>query len=102
VFRKARIADSNSSRGTLWIFATEATIPFHSLNIDTVFAMSPRAELAQQILKTMANGDSVSTEDAIQLRNWANTPNDAMLALDEVARNVLGQKRNTMLRSDQE
>jgi len=34
-------------------------------------------------------GQRVPTHDALQLRNWANNPEDAMLPLEEIARRIL-------------
>jgi hypothetical protein len=58
---------------------------------------SARAELARQILDTLAKGDPVSMQDAFQLRNWAVSPEDAMLSLAEIAVAILDQeeKRNS-------
>jgi hypothetical protein len=55
---------------------------------------SARAELARQILEMLAKGDSVSFHDAFQLRNWANSPEDAMLTLYEIAVAILDQEEN--------
>jgi hypothetical protein len=51
--------------------------------------MSRRAELAQRILKAMAEGILVSIADAFQLRNWANGTSDAVGTLEEIARHIL-------------
>jgi hypothetical protein len=53
-----------------------------------------RAELALQILEAQAQGLPVSFHDAIQLRNWAVRPEDAMLSLAEIARGILDQEEN--------
>jgi hypothetical protein len=57
--------------------------------------MSPRAELAQRVLKAMVAGISVSTVDALQLRNWANNTSDAVGTLEEIARHILEQENHT-------
>ena len=57
--------------------------------------MSPRAELAQRILRAMAEGISVSIADAFQLRNWANNTSDAVGTLEEIARHILEQENHT-------
>jgi hypothetical protein len=52
--------------------------------------MSARAQLARRVLRALASsGESVSTHDALQLRNWAATPEDAMLPLREIALRIL-------------
>jgi len=51
-----------------------------------------RAELARQVLNTLTRGQSVSTHDALQLRNWAVSPEDAMLRLEEIAHRILSQE----------
>ena len=56
---------------------------------------SPRAELARLVLDTLANGNRVSFHDAIQLRKWAVSPEDAMLPLAEIARRILDQEADT-------
>ena len=53
---------------------------------------SARAELARRVLEALARGDSVSFTDAIQLRNWAVRPEDAVLPLSEIALGVLAQE----------
>ena len=55
--------------------------------------MSPRAELAQHLLKTMAAGLQVSFTDAIQLRNWSVCPEDCVLPLEELALQILDQEK---------
>ena len=55
--------------------------------------MSPRAELAQRLLKTMAAGLQVSFPDAIQLRNWSVCPEDCVLPLEELALHILDQEK---------
>jgi|ERR1017187_7633251 hypothetical protein len=54
-------------------------------------SMSSRAELARRVLENLAQGDSVSTQDALQLRNWAVRPEDSVLTLDEIAHRILCQ-----------
>jgi hypothetical protein len=44
-----------------------------------------RAQLARLVLQMLASGDTVPPHDALQLRNWAKTPDDAMLAVEEIA-----------------
>ena len=56
---------------------------------------SPRAELAQRILRALAEGISVSIADAFQLRNWANKTSDAVGTLEESARHILKQENYT-------
>jgi len=53
--------------------------------------MSSRAELARRVLENLAQGDFVSTHDALQLRNWAVRPEDSLLTLDEIAHRILNQ-----------
>jgi hypothetical protein len=50
---------------------------------------SVRAQLARRVLETLAQGDSVSFDEAIQLRNWAVRPEDSLLPLAEIARAIL-------------
>jgi hypothetical protein len=56
--------------------------------------MSSRAELARRVLENFAQGDFVSTKDALQLRNWAVRPEDSVLTLDEIAHRILDQDEN--------
>jgi len=56
--------------------------------------MSDRAALAKQVLQTLASGEPVLERDALQLRNWAVTPTDAMLTLREVAKRILDDEEN--------
>jgi hypothetical protein len=56
---------------------------------------SARAELARRVLDILAKGDSVPFRDAIQLRNWAIRPEDAMLPLEEIAHGILKQENPT-------
>ena len=55
---------------------------------------SARAELARRILVMLTKGDPVPFRDAIQLRNWAVSPEDAMLSLAEIALAILDQEHN--------
>jgi hypothetical protein len=48
-----------------------------------------RAKLARQILEMLAHGHNVPESDALQLRNWAVHPEDAMLPLEEIAYRIL-------------
>jgi hypothetical protein len=50
---------------------------------------SARAQLARRILETLARGETVSTDDAFQLRNWAARHEDTLLPLAEIARSSL-------------
>jgi hypothetical protein len=54
--------------------------------------MSARAKLARLVLQMLASGDTVPAHDALQLRNWAETPEDAMLTLEEIALHILSQE----------
>jgi hypothetical protein len=54
--------------------------------------MSARAKLARLVLQTLASGHPVPAHDALQLRNWAETPEDAMLTLEEIALRILSQE----------
>ena len=56
---------------------------------------SAKIQLARRVLETLAQGDSVSLNDAIQLRNWAGCPEDSLLALAEIARAILDQEGNS-------
>jgi hypothetical protein len=60
---------------------------------------SARAQLARAVLQTLSEGRTVPLQEAIQLRNWAVDPRDAMLPLEEIARHILireeNQKANT-------
>jgi hypothetical protein len=53
---------------------------------------SARAELARRVVDILAKGDCVPFRDAIQLRNWAIRPEDAMLSLEEIAHGILKQE----------
>jgi CheY-like chemotaxis protein len=50
---------------------------------------SARAQLARRILEALARGETVSTDDAVQLRNWAACHEDTLLPLAEIARSIL-------------
>jgi hypothetical protein len=50
---------------------------------------SARIQLATRVLETLAQGDSVSLNDAMQLRNWADRPKDSLRPLAEIARAIL-------------
>jgi hypothetical protein len=54
-----------------------------------------RAELARLVLQTLASGDSVPALDALQLRTWALTPEDAMLSLEAIALLILSEAENS-------
>jgi hypothetical protein len=56
------------------------------------WAMSTRAELARLVLQMLRCGNHVATQDALQLRNWAACPEDAMLPLEEIACRILSEK----------
>jgi hypothetical protein len=55
---------------------------------------SRRTALAWRILEMISHGHTIPFDDAIQLRNWAITPEDAMLPLEEIARAILGETKN--------
>jgi hypothetical protein len=48
-----------------------------------------RGELARQVLHLLTQGQHVPERDALQLRNWAIRPEDAMLSLQEIACRIL-------------
>jgi hypothetical protein len=50
---------------------------------------SARIQLATRVLETLAQGDSVSLNDAMRLRNWADRPKDSLRPLAEIARAIL-------------
>jgi hypothetical protein len=58
------------------------------------FSRSVRAAFARQVLEMLAHGQPVSPNDAIQLRNWAIRPEDAMLSLEEIAHRILNQEES--------
>lgn len=53
-----------------------------------------RAELARRVLRTLIAGDVVTVSDAFQLRNWAVSPEDAMLSLEEIACHILEEEEH--------
>ena len=55
---------------------------------------SVRIQLANRVLETLARGESVSFDDAIQLRNWAVRPEDSLLPLAEIAHAILDREEN--------
>jgi hypothetical protein len=61
--------------------------------------MSARTELAGLVLQVLRDGQSVSVDDALQLRNWAVTYEDAMLPLEEIALHILREEENQNRRS---
>jgi hypothetical protein len=54
--------------------------------------MSSKAELAQRVLESLAAGHVVPTQDALELRYTAARPDDSLLTLQEIARNILNQE----------
>jgi hypothetical protein len=50
-----------------------------------------RVDLARRVLAAIANGQQVSTFEALQLRNWAIRPEHSMLSLREIALAILNQ-----------
>jgi len=54
--------------------------------------MSARSKLARLVLQMLACGEPVPAHDALQLRNWATTPEDAMLTLQEIALGILSEE----------
>lgn len=48
-----------------------------------------REQLAQRVLDQIARGMPVAEHDAFQLRNWALTPEDAVLSLRQIALRIL-------------
>ena len=56
--------------------------------------LSARAELARRVLQVLSVGRSVSTQEALQLRNWAGTAEEAILPLEEIARRILMREGN--------
>jgi hypothetical protein len=61
--------------------------------------ISPRAKLARRVLQALTNGDYIPEQDALQLRNWAVAPEDALLSLEEIAIRILREERNGESRS---
>jgi hypothetical protein len=60
--------------------------------------MSAKTELARRVLEALAEGHTVPSQDALQLRNWSVAAEDAMLPLDQIARRIL-QAENDKRRS---
>jgi hypothetical protein len=52
--------------------------------------MSAREELARRVLQVLSSGEPVDPNDALQLRCWALTPQDALLPLREIALRIWG------------
>ena len=55
---------------------------------------SAKIKLARRVLETLAQGDALSFDDAIRLRNWAGSPEDSLLPLAEIARAIMDRKKN--------
>jgi hypothetical protein len=53
--------------------------------------MSNRVDLARRVLENIARGHLASTLDAVELRNWAVSPEDCVLPLEEIAHRILDQ-----------
>jgi len=53
--------------------------------------MSSKAEVARRVLDTLAKGQTVSTHDALQLRNWTGCPEDSLLTLEQIAYSIVAQ-----------
>jgi hypothetical protein len=58
-----------------------------------------RIEFAPQILNMLTHGQPVPERDALQLRNWAVHPEDAMLSLEEIAYRILTEEDNSSARA---
>jgi hypothetical protein len=56
---------------------------------------SAKIQLARRVLENLAQGDSVSFDDAIRLRKWAVRPEDSLLPLAEIARAILDREENS-------
>jgi len=54
--------------------------------------MSARSTLARRVLQMLSSGDLVPALDALQLRTWALTPEDAVLSLEAIALLILSQE----------
>ena len=63
--------------------------------VDRLWCMSVRAELARLVLQMRQEGQPVPTDYALQLRNWAVSPEDALLSLEEIARRILNWEENS-------
>jgi hypothetical protein len=62
---------------------------------------SARIKLARRVLETLTLGDSVSFNDAIQLRNWAVRREDSLLPLVEIAHAILDREKNSNAKAAQ-
>jgi hypothetical protein len=58
-----------------------------------------RDELAREVLDLLAHCQHVPERDALQLRNWAVNPDDAMLSLQEIAYRILKQVDHSSARA---
>jgi len=56
--------------------------------------LSRKSELAQRVLTALTDGYEVPFVDAVQLRNWADCPEDSLLPLEEIARLILSTEEN--------
>lgn len=54
--------------------------------------MEARTKLARNVLEMLEHGYAVPTHDALQLRNWAISPQDATLSLKEIAHRILSHQ----------
>jgi len=61
--------------------------------------MSAREELARLDLQMLREGQRVPIDDALQLRNWAVTPEDALLPLEQIALHILREEESHNQRS---
>jgi hypothetical protein len=61
--------------------------------------MSARTELARLVLQRLGEGQLVSASDALQLRSWAVTQEDALLPLEQIALHILQEEENKNKRS---
>ena len=57
--------------------------------------MSARTELARRVLKMIKAGQSVPTQDILQLRSWARTSEDSLLPLEEIARRIFNEEEDS-------
>jgi predicted RecB family endonuclease len=57
-------------------------------------AMSARMELARRVLRVPKAGESVPSQDALQLRNWAVSSEDAVLSLEEIAHRIVSREES--------
>jgi hypothetical protein len=55
---------------------------------------SAKMDLARRVLQALMEGQPVSTQEALQLRNWAVHPDDATLPLKEIAEGILSREEN--------